>query len=57
MGSRFESTSVQAISRLVTRNSELIAMGQREVMRLLPGIVAGLRNPGVRPKREVKESR
>jgi GT2 family glycosyltransferase len=35
---------------LVTGNSELIAMGRGEVIGLLPGIVAGLRNPGVRPK-------
>ena len=33
---------------LVTRNSELVSMGRGEVMGLLPGIVAGLRNPGVR---------
>ena len=33
---------------LVTRNPELISMGQGEVAGLLPGIVAGLRNPGVR---------
>jgi GT2 family glycosyltransferase len=34
---------------LVTRNNQLIAMGRGEVAGLLPGIVAGLRNPGVRP--------
>ena len=34
---------------LVTRNNEWIAMGRGEVTGLLPGIVAGLRNPGVRP--------
>ena len=34
---------------LATRNSELIAMGYGELTGLLPGIVAGLRNPGVRP--------
>ena len=34
---------------LVTRNNELISMGRGEVAGLLPGIVAGLRNPGVRP--------
>jgi GT2 family glycosyltransferase len=33
---------------LVTRNSELVSMGRGEVLGLLPGIVAGLRNPGVR---------
>jgi len=33
---------------LVTRNSELISMGRGEVAGLLPGIVAGLRNRGVR---------
>jgi hypothetical protein len=32
----------------LTRNSELVAMGRGEVMGLLPGIVAGLCNPGVR---------
>jgi GT2 family glycosyltransferase len=37
---------------LVTRNSELISMGRGEIAGLLPGIVAGLRNPGVRQKRE-----
>ena len=36
---------------LVTRNSELIAMGRGEMLGLLPGIAAGLRNHGVRPKR------
>jgi hypothetical protein len=35
---------------LVTRNSELVSMGRGEMMGLLPGIVAGLRNPGVRSK-------
>jgi GT2 family glycosyltransferase len=35
---------------LVTRNSELISMGRGEIAGLLPGIVAGLRNPGVRLK-------
>jgi GT2 family glycosyltransferase len=34
---------------LVTHNRELISMGRGEVAGLLPGIVAGLRNPGVRP--------
>jgi GT2 family glycosyltransferase len=33
---------------LVTRNSELVSMGRGEVMGLLPGIITGLRNPGVR---------
>lgn len=33
---------------VVTRNPELIAMGRGEVTGLLPGILAGLRNPGVR---------
>ena len=33
---------------LVTRNSQLISMGRGEVAGLLPGIIAGLRNPGVR---------
>jgi len=37
---------------LVSRNSELISMGRGEIAGLLPGIVAGLRNPGVRPGRE-----
>ena len=36
---------------LVTRNSELIAMGRGELEGLLPGVLAGLRNPGVRPAR------
>ena len=36
---------------LVTRNSELISMGRGEIAGLLPGIVAGLRNPGVRLQR------
>ena len=36
---------------LVTRNSELIVMGRGELLGLLPGIAAGLRNHGVRPKR------
>jgi GT2 family glycosyltransferase len=36
---------------LVTRNRELIAMGRAECTGLLPGIVAGLRNAGVRPGR------
>ena len=35
---------------LVTRNSELVSMGRGEVLGLLPGIVAGLRNPGVRAR-------
>ena len=35
---------------LVTRNSELVSMGRGDVMGLLPGIVAGLRNPGVRAR-------
>jgi GT2 family glycosyltransferase len=34
---------------LITRNSDLIAMGRGEIEGLLPGILAGLRNPGVRP--------
>jgi GT2 family glycosyltransferase len=33
---------------LVTRNHELISMGRGDIAGLLPGIVAGLRNPGVR---------
>jgi GT2 family glycosyltransferase len=33
---------------LITWNRELIAMGRGEVLGLLPGILAGLRNPGVR---------
>jgi len=33
---------------LVTRNSALISMARGEIAGLLPGIVAGLRNPGVR---------
>jgi GT2 family glycosyltransferase len=37
------------IRGLVTRNSDLVAMGHGEVSGLLPGIFAGLRNPGVRP--------
>ena len=36
---------------IVTRNSALISMGRGEVAGLLPGIVAGLRNPGVRLQR------
>ena len=36
---------------LVTRNSELISMGRGEIAGLLPGIVAGLQNPGVRAAR------
>ena len=36
---------------LVTRNSELISMGRGEITGLLPGIIAGLRNPGVRLER------
>ena len=36
---------------LVTRNYELISMGRGEITGLLPGIVAGLRNPGVRAER------
>jgi GT2 family glycosyltransferase len=36
---------------LVTRNSALISMGRGEIVGLLPGIVAGLRNPGVRLER------
>ena len=35
---------------LVTRNSELVSMGRGEVLGLIPGIVAGLRNPGVRAR-------
>jgi GT2 family glycosyltransferase len=35
---------------LVTRNSELVSMGRGEVLGLLPGIVAGLLNPGVRAR-------
>ncbi len=34
---------------LITRNSDLVAMGRGEIEGLLPGILAGLRNPGVRP--------
>jgi hypothetical protein len=43
---------------VVTGNTELIAMGRGEVAGLLPGIVAGLRNPGVRagPRAESKKS-
>jgi GT2 family glycosyltransferase len=33
---------------LATRNQELISMGRGEIAGLLPGILAGLRNPGVR---------
>jgi GT2 family glycosyltransferase len=33
---------------VATRNYELISMGRGEVTGLLPGIIAGLRNPGVR---------
>ena len=33
---------------LATRNDELVAMGRAELTGLLPGIAAGLRNPGVR---------
>jgi GT2 family glycosyltransferase len=33
---------------IVTRNRDLVAMGTGEVAGLLPGIFAGLRNPGVR---------
>lgn len=36
---------------IVTRNSALISMGRGEIAGLLPGIVAGLRNPGVRLQR------
>src|SRR5262245_57793904 len=36
---------------LLTRNSELIAMGRGELLGLLPGIAAGWRDHGVRPKR------
>jgi GT2 family glycosyltransferase len=36
---------------LVTRNSQLISMGRGEIAGLLPGIVAGLQNPGVRVAR------
>ena len=36
---------------IVTCNSALISMGRGEVAGLLPGIVAGLRNPGVRLQR------
>jgi GT2 family glycosyltransferase len=32
---------------LVTRNSELVSMGRGEVVGLLPGILAGLHNPGM----------
>ena len=35
---------------VVTRNPELVSMGRGEVTGLLPGILAGLRNPGVRPR-------
>jgi len=37
---------------VVTRNSDLISMGRGEIAGLLPGIVAGLRNPGVRLERD-----
>ena len=36
------------IRGIATRNSDLVAMGHGEVSGLLPGIFAGLRNPGVR---------
>jgi GT2 family glycosyltransferase len=36
---------------VVTRNAALISMGRGEIAGLLPGIVAGLRNPGVRWQR------
>jgi GT2 family glycosyltransferase len=36
---------------LATRNSDLISMGRGEITGLLPGIVAGLQNPGVRLER------
>jgi glycosyltransferase involved in cell wall biosynthesis len=36
------------IRGLATRNQELIAMGRGEIAGLLPGILSGLRNPGVR---------
>ena len=39
---------------LVTRNYELTSMGRGEIAGLLPGIVAGLRNPGVRVGRQSK---
>jgi GT2 family glycosyltransferase len=39
------------IRGIVTRNRELVAMGRGELFGLLPGIVAGLRNPGVRSSR------
>ena len=41
---------------LVTGNSELIAMGRGEIAGLLPGILAGLRNPGVRLERTSSQS-
>lgn len=34
---------------VLTRNGELVAMGRGELAGLLPGLLAGLRNPGVRP--------
>lgn len=41
---------------IVTRNSELITMGRGELTGLLPGILAGLRNPGVRAGRRPRPS-
>jgi hypothetical protein len=42
---------------VVTRNTELISMGRGEVAGLLPGIVAGLRNPGIRAGRRAESKK
>jgi GT2 family glycosyltransferase len=39
------------IRGLATRNADLMAMGRGEIAGLVPGILAGLRNPGVRVAR------
>ena len=36
---------------LMTRNRQLVSMGRGEMVGLVPGIVAGLRNPGVQGRR------
>jgi len=41
---------------VLTGNSQLISMGRGEIAGLLPGIIAGLRNPGVRLERERNRS-
>ena len=41
---------------LVTRNPELVWMGRGELMGLLPGILAGVRNPGINTRPRAKES-